>query len=299
MSVSILAMLAWRVDVPHALARLRSPAPVPLLLAVLAIGAQWPVTALRWRRLLAAESVTLSYPAALRIQLGSLLMNQLVPTLGGDGWRVLAVRRAGFEMTAGLRSVLLDRYFALLGLSLLLAALHPWFLARAPASPITSATSVGLGCLCVLLAIAAVVDRVVPRLTETGAWSQWFALGGTVRASCARVESLATLVGSSIVAHCLTVVATFCLARSLDVTLSLSDALMVVPPVVLLAALPISLAGWGVREGSAVLLFALVSVPASGAVSVAMALGLVQLLTSLPGVLVLASRRRRAAESLP
>lgn len=47
MTVSILTILAWRVDVPDALARLRSPAPLPLLLAALAIGAQWPVTALR------------------------------------------------------------------------------------------------------------------------------------------------------------------------------------------------------------------------------------------------------------
>lgn len=66
MTVSILTILAWRVDVPDALARLRSPAPLPLLLAALAIGAQWPVTALRWQRLLAAENVTLSYPRTLR-----------------------------------------------------------------------------------------------------------------------------------------------------------------------------------------------------------------------------------------
>ena len=52
--------------------------------------------------------------------------------------------------------------------------------------------------------------------------------------------------------------------------------------------MPLSIAGWGLREGAMVAVFALVGVPMDGALLMSVLLGLLLLLVSLPGGLVLA-----------
>ncbi|MDX1634877.1 MAG: hypothetical protein R3280_09585, partial [Marinobacter sp.] len=55
-------------------------------------------------------------------------------------------------------------------------------------------------------------------------------------------------------------------------------------------ALPMTIAGWGVREGVAALLWPLAGLPAEQGVALGVAYGLLVLVSSLPGVLVLLRR---------
>ena len=52
-----------------------------------------------------------------------------------------------------------------------------------------------------------------------------------------------------ILVHVFTAVVMFMFARNLGLPLTLLDCLLFMPPIMLLAAVPISIAGWGVREG--------------------------------------------------
>jgi uncharacterized membrane protein YbhN (UPF0104 family) len=68
---------------------------------------------------------------------------------------------------------------------------------------------------------------------------------------------------------------------------------VLVPPAVLVATLPISIAGWGAREVAMVKLFGLIGVPASQAVALSVLFGLSTVLIALPGGLfwLLAARQ--------
>ncbi|MDX1552372.1 MAG: lysylphosphatidylglycerol synthase transmembrane domain-containing protein [Marinobacter sp.] len=59
-------------------------------------------------------------------------------------------------------------------------------------------------------------------------------------------------------------------------------------------AVPVSVAGWGVREGAAALLWPLVGLPAEQGVALSVGYGLAVLVSSLPGVLFFLSGRRPA-----
>jgi glycosyltransferase 2 family protein len=59
--------------------------------------------------------------------------------------------------------------------------------------------------------------------------------------------------------------------------------MVMVPLVVLLTMLPISIAGWGVREAAMVAAFGYVGVDAPGALALSVAFGLVQVAIGLPG----------------
>ncbi len=294
-SVVVLGLIARRVDLDDTLARLSSPEPVAFALGVALIAAQWPVTALRWQRLLTDQGTPLSTRQALRVQLGSLAMSQALPTVGGDAWRIIAARRAGASVGSALRAVVLDRYFALVGVGILVALGHPWFVSLEASSPVATATSLGLGALWTFATVLFFSDHLLPRAAFPQRLVPWLDLGRSIRRLSFPPNSAHTL-GTSVAAHLLTVAATWCFAKSLGVALSPLQALLVAPPVVLLAALPISLAGWGVREASSVLVFSVVAVPASQAVSVSVSLGLALLVTGLPGLFVVLGERAAASK---
>ena len=68
--------------------------------------------------------------------------------------------------------------------------------------------------------------------------------------------------------------ATFSMAASLGIKVTLLDCIVLMQPVALLANLPISVGGWGVRETAVVLLFGLIGVPSSAALVLSLQLGL-------------------------
>ncbi len=77
------------------------------------------------------------------------------------------------------------------------------------------------------------------------------------------------------------------------VTLPAATLLALVPPVLVAMLVPLSVAGWGIREGTAALVWGLVGLPPAQGVAVSMAYGLLVLLASLPGLLWLPGLRRR------
>lgn len=77
--------------------------------------------------------------------------------------------------------------------------------------------------------------------------------------------------------------ATYAVAKSLDIDVTAIDCIVLMQPVALLANLPISIGGWGVRETAMIFLFGFVGVPASAALILSVQLGLLSLLVVLPG----------------
>jgi hypothetical protein len=75
----------------------------------------------------------------------------------------------------------------------------------------------------------------------------------------------------------------FILAGALGVGVSLGHCIILVPLVMLVTLLPISIAGWGVREGAMVVALGLIQVSRSDALAVSVLFGVTLLVTSLPG----------------
>ena len=79
---------------------------------------------------------------------------------------------------------------------------------------------------------------------------------------------------------------------------------MIVPPVTLIQLVPVSLAGWGVREVALVVALGSFGVPAEAALATSVLLGLCLILVGLPGGLIWLAdwdiaRPRRAPTARP
>ncbi|MDT8893250.1 lysylphosphatidylglycerol synthase transmembrane domain-containing protein [Halomonas sp. I1] len=78
-----------------------------------------------------------------------------------------------------------------------------------------------------------------------------------------------------------------CAARAIGIATPTSTLLALAPLLLLAMVMPLSLAGWGWREGAAALVWPLVGLSSADGVAVSLAYGLLVLLSSLPGALVL------------
>jgi len=78
----------------------------------------------------------------------------------------------------------------------------------------------------------------------------------------------------------------YAISVSLKIPVGLIDHLILAPPALLLSILPVSIAGWGVREAALVYAFAFVGVQTVDALAISMLFGILGILTGLPGVLL-------------
>ncbi|ARS53614.1 hypothetical protein B9G99_12715 [Kushneria konosiri] len=78
-----------------------------------------------------------------------------------------------------------------------------------------------------------------------------------------------------------------CCARALGEPLSTTTLLALTPPVLMAMAIPLSVAGWGIRESAAALIWMLAGFSAQQGVAISVTYGAVILLSSLPGAAVL------------
>ncbi len=241
----------------------------------------------RWRRVLGQLGVKLPYGDAIRLTLISYFFNQTLPsTVGGDAFRVWGAYRRGVSIHDAVSSVIVDRIIALASLLILIAAGLPW-LTDLFQSPST------LWILCSLVA-ASIIGIVLLLLSNRlGSLLSRWRLGRVFMSVvvCARVVFLNIRVAISVTvlsifSYVIISFMVYFLARGMLIDLEFKHSLLLMPLIILLTILPVSIAGWGVREGAMIMLLGLVGIPSEQALALSILVGIVALVSGLPGGLI-------------
>jgi len=293
-SVLLIWFLLDRVDVTKVVARARELDVVDAVLCLAVLAVQTGLVTVRWWLVARITDTALTLPAALRILLIGMFFNQTLPSsVGGDAVRVWLVTREGSPLGKAVNVVLCDRVLALVVLVALIGATLPAIYARVEDGPTRAAlaTLVGLGALGLIVFVAA-GERLADLLRRWRFTRPFGDLASDFRRLFTRSSAITPLALSAFI-HLMTVLTIMLLAWGLDIQADFFDGLMIVPTVVLLTTLPISVAGWGVREGAMVAGFSMVGVPADGALAVSVLYGLAMILISLPGGFVWLAGRSR------
>ena len=269
LKLALSALLIWylasRIDLAGAWARAREMDPSMLLLAVALLLLQGVIGASRWWLTLRVIGGDLPWRRTLGFYFIGLFFNQVLPSsVGGDPVRVYHAYRAGLGLDKAINGVMLERVSMVLALVLMVTALQP-----ALAERLGEGAVLWVFPLLSLAGIAGVVvmmllDRMPPALRR---WRVVRGLGHLA-------------------------------ADGRRVFLSPVNALLVLSSGALGHA-NLSIAGWGVREGAMVTALGFVGVAAEGALVLSVPLGLLAILTSLPGGLVflLSGERTRPEEA--
>jgi uncharacterized membrane protein YbhN (UPF0104 family) len=83
----------------------------------------------------------------------------------------------------------------------------------------------------------------------------------------------------------------FC-AHATDTPMSASQAALLVPLILLTMIIPLTISGWGIREGAAAALFPVIGATGAAGLAASTAFGLMFLVSTLPGILVLIAQHR-------
>ncbi|UWU66461.1 lysylphosphatidylglycerol synthase transmembrane domain-containing protein [Bradyrhizobium sp. NC92] len=266
-----------------------------LALAVLLLFAQTFVLCHRWMLILRAMNVPLDWLPGWRILIVSNFFNQVLPA-GGDAVRIWMLRRQGVQWSQTIGSIVADRFLGLLGLGFILLAGLPFLLARVPDNSLLFAIAIILAVACLGAIALVTLDRWPPRVVvAVPARVVQFAM--LIRAPLLATEGRAMLIGSAIAVHLITVATCYVLAIGLQAPLSALDAFVLVPLVILSSAIPISIGGWGVREGAMVAALGLAGIASDKALAISVLLGLGALIVGLFGGLVWLIAPERASFS--
>ncbi|HEX2131152.1 MAG TPA: lysylphosphatidylglycerol synthase transmembrane domain-containing protein [Actinophytocola sp.] len=278
----IVAALMWKVGADGFVAGLRVISAAEVA-AALGIGLVTTVLcAWRWCLVARRLGLRLPLPRALGDYYRALFLNSVLPAgVLGDVHRAVRHGRDEGDLGAGVRAVVLER---MAGQAVVVAA----GLVVLLTSP---ARDVGL---VVLAGVAAVVVAYLAARRWTGTGSRWrrtvddVRVGLLARGAWPGVAALSAL---ALAGH----VTLFLIAmRAAGATQSLEQLLPIVVVALLAMGLPVNVGGWGPREGVTALMFAAAGLGAAQGLTAAVAYGLLGLVASLPGALLLVRRERVA-----
>lgn len=245
------------------------------------------VLSTRWREIVTRCGADLPLPQAFRFTMIGAFFSQTLPSsVGGDAVRIwLLGKKINWRVAA--YSVFLDRVVGVVALSGLVVACLPWTLALIK-------NPVGRGAL-LLMGVGFIAAGVVfvglawPRLHILQRWSptRHLAAVATVAADILRSpRALAVIFGLSVVIHLMTALAGWCAARAVGAEMPVAYSLFLIPPVILVTVLPISIAGWGLREGAMVAAFSYAGLPQADGLIVSLLFGAGFLVIGIIGGLV-------------
>jgi glycosyltransferase 2 family protein len=264
---------------------------VAIFLTILQAG----LAAARWKEvLLRLKGIVLPVWLAFAWNGTSTLIGQILPsTVGGDAFRVGALA-AESDLSSGLRAVLADRIIGLvaLGMIVVVAGTSLIVVSRSPTAwvPFVIGLAGCLGCVLIVLAGPHVPDgQRILRPVKI--------VSGDMRIILTSPNKVATLSLMSILIHLLSIVTFATLARALNLhDVALFHLGMVVPCALLISAVPISLGGWGLREGAMYIGFKLVGSDPAAAIVLSLMFGVANLAVATMGALLWLATKAEALQ---
>ncbi len=257
-----------------------------LVLMALQIG----LNALRWREVVVACGVALRNSTAFGYSFIGQFFSQVLPsTIGGDAVRMWLLARGGGGWHAAIYSVFIDRVVGVAALALLVTLCLPWTLALVQ-DPVARVALIAIG-IGALFAAVVFLSLSHPRLTILQRWwptRHLAAISRTAWTLCTSPAAFKVAV-LAIAVHLFTVLSAWAAARAAHASIDLVQTLFVVLPVILVATIPISIAGWGVREGAMVMAFSYAGLAESDGLIVSLIYGAATLALGVGGGFVWAA----------
>ena len=291
LTVLLLLLIAWLVDLRAALSLFAEAQWRWVLLGLVIVQLQIVLSALRWQITAVRLGQELSVPHAIQEYYLATLANLSLPGgVTGDAARIYRNRYSA-GAAASAKSVVIERLAG--QLALLLVAVSGWILW--PVLMRGATPEAGGQLLLIALSVLALLAMVVLLLrsfagrrvsafvdgTGTALHRVWIADGQWL------TQGLLSL---CVVATYLAVFA--CSAMALHQSLPIAGVISVVPLVLLSMVIPLSIGGWGIREAVAVSLWPLMGLSVEAAIGTSVLYGLISTVGSVPGAL-LALRRPR------
>lgn len=256
------------------------------------------ISGCRLKLVLALSGRTLGLLDAARVTWTGFFVEQVGAVfVTGDIARLLLLRRAGIDFRSAIKAPLIDRAIGFLTIvTLVLLGLPRLWSGLSDSEHHVLIVSAACAVL-LLLGLGVFAMRHATPQARVGEAAR--SLLGRARALVVGDEKrytrrrLLAVMLLAFATHCLNVVAMYLLFRAVGAEIDMITCLLVAPTVLFVSMLPVSISGWGVREGAMLVVLRDLGLPLEQVVSASVLFGLCVLWASLPGALIWLSTPRQ------
>lgn len=284
LSAALIVYAFSKIDLAEAWLQIRSISATAVVATAALLFVQFSSAAFRLRHILGMLGARCRFIQALDVVfIGAFFSQTLISFVGGDAMRIWRIVRSNVSLGLAAKGVVLDRAAGLAG-TLALVLLTLPFLLEVVKNP-----AMRTGLLIALIGgitgfVFVVLMRHLPAALRQINLFQWVSDFARVTISVVgSAKRLASLLGLSLIIQVFNVITLYVLALGLSINITFWHCLLLVPPVLFLSMLPISFAGWGVREGAMIVALGLVGVSPAQSVALSVCFGLSLITISLPG----------------
>ena len=296
-SIGLIAVLATRLDYARVLSYWHALDGIWILGALGILFLEMCLLAgVRLKLMLASVGARRPLTTTAEIALCGFFFEQVtIGFVGGDAIRLWLLRRTAVPFGRAIQALMLDRacgFASLVLLSLLgVQALLP--LVEESVRDVIVVTLGGFIAAGLLgVAVIVVLTKVLPPSRLSAYWQRF----GLSEHPISMV-ALATVFTLAVVTHLLNVLVFWMLGQSLGLPITLQQWFIVAPTVLLVSMLPISIGGWGVREGAMVVALHGFGISAEDALLPSVLFGLCAVAATLPGGILWIINKDAVAEN--
>jgi uncharacterized membrane protein YbhN (UPF0104 family) len=301
--LAVTALLLWlvmsRVDLSAVLLILKTPSGLMLLAAAVGVLlVQGMIAAARFVVMLPIFGARCGFTSAVRIWFAGLFVSQTPLTfVAGDALRIWALSALGNRVRVASLVVIFERALGFLAILLMVLCAAPLLMSLSATNvrhlvwSMTLFSGAGVAAFCAWPLLPSLL-RVVPmRWRRLRAVDIALELASLMHRPLLLWRRSLLVLCLSLTMHLANIVAVYLLIGFFDARPNFFQVVAVVAPAMLLMLLPVSFAGWGVREGAMAVGLSLVGVRTDHAIAISVAFGLALLFASLPGAAVLLANR--------
>lgn len=287
-SVLLLALVVRSLDLARLQELLQAVDLRFVALAALIVVSVPAINLPRWQALLEWLGHSLPKGALTRALYIGAFFNQVLPSsVGGDAWRIWFCMRSGVSLGVATSTILVERLAGLAVIFLLFIVVFPELLDRVGGDPVHWVLWAMLaGCFGVSALIALLRAGAAERLRSFGLLRPLADFGRTLAVVTSTWRRSALLFFTALAGQVVGITALYFVSRGLGTSLTLIDCAVVFSPTVIAALVPITLGGWGLREGALVVLLRFYGVSGEAALLLSLLFSLSLLIGTLPGLAV-------------
>ena len=245
-----------------------------LVLIMLAIIQAW-----RWSLVVSVLRGDLSVTKAIHLTMLSLFFNQALPsTIGGDGVKIWQLYKSGTLLKSATIGVLSDRLLALLTLVIMsLIALPIIYMMYGDILIFRTMLLTALGgLLCFILFFQ--LYRLPDAILSLKFVASILSIAKSFKLLLSEKGITSLLFFSSFFVHIGIAILVFYIGQLVDSQIDLVSCLLIFPSVFLISSIPISISGWGVREGAMIIGFSSIGVDVNSILLVSVIFGVCMLI---------------------
>ena len=283
-SLAILGLVAQQFGA-GVLERLQAIQPGWMIMALSITVAQVLLSAWRWQFTAARLQIALPAGRAVGEYYLATLVNQVLPGgVIGDAQRAWRHSQEMPRRGPAFQAVVIERLSGQLAMVAIAVGVWVW---SPPGGALSLPVSWGGLSLTVGVAAAVIIAiRLIPRHRRAGL-SDW---GRAMQSALLAPRVLPVQLAASLAVAASYIGVYACCVLALDPAASASSWLPLIPLVLFTMLIPASIAGWGLREGAAALLWPLAGLPAAEGITAAVLYGALSLAASTPGLIMLLRR---------